>query len=135
MQATLQQRWMLIETAHPTISWPFLALPLLMLWLLIIFAIFGLTSPGNSLIRVVILLSAISVTSSLYLILDLDTPFGGILAVSSQPLRDALANMDQPTYEAAAQRDVCLPPCLATDLSILMTIGGGADRCRAAHLR
>lgn len=93
MLATTEQRWVLVEGAHPTISWPFLAL--LMLWLVVIFMIFGLSSPRNGLIYVVILLSAVSVSSSLYLILDLDSPLSGPLRVSSQPMRDALQHMDQ----------------------------------------
>ncbi|HJS86178.1 MAG TPA: hypothetical protein VJ779_12025, partial [Acetobacteraceae bacterium] len=94
MQATLQARWAVIESAVPTISWPFLLL--LMFWLIVIFMIFGLTSPRNGVIHAVILLSAMSVASSLYLILDLDTPFSGFMSVSSQPMRDALLHMDQP---------------------------------------
>ncbi len=94
MQRTLQDRWTLIETAHPTISWPFLLL--LTFWLVIIFAVFGLTSPRNGVTQVVIVLSALSLASSLYLILDLDVAFEGIITVSSEPLRDALVHMDQP---------------------------------------
>jgi hypothetical protein len=94
MEATLQARWAVIESAVPTISWPFLLL--LMFWLVIIFTVFGLTSPRNGVIHVVIVLSAVSLSSSLFLILELDTPFGGFISVSSQPLRDALLHMDQP---------------------------------------
>jgi hypothetical protein len=97
MQATLQARWAVIESAEPTISWPFLLL--LMFWLVVIFAVFGLTSPRNGVIHAVIVLSALSLASSLYLILDLDTPFGGFISVSSQPIRDALLHMDQPAQQ------------------------------------
>jgi hypothetical protein len=94
MKAALDARWAMIEGALPTISSSFLLL--LMLWLVIIFVTFGLASPRNGVIQVVILLSALSVASSLYLIVDLDSPFGGLLWVSSQPMRDALMHMDQP---------------------------------------
>ncbi len=94
METTLEARWAVIEFAVPTISWPFLLL--LMFWLVVIFTVFGLTSPRNGVIHAVILLAAVSLSSSLYLILDLDTPFGGFISVSSQPLRDALLHMDQP---------------------------------------
>ncbi len=67
-----------------------------MFWLIVIFTVFGLTSPRNGVIHVVIVLSAVSLSSSLYLILDLDTPFGGFMSVPSQPMRDALLHMDQP---------------------------------------
>ena len=97
MQATLQARWKLIAGAAPTVSWPFLLL--LTFWLIIIFTVFGLTSPRNGMIHAVIVLAAISVASSIYLILDLDTPFGGFIAVSSQPMRDALRHLDRPVQQ------------------------------------
>ena len=95
MQAALQARWAVIESASPTISWPFLSL--LMFWLVVIFAVFGLASPPNGVIQAVIVLAAVSLASSLYLILDLDTPLSGFMSVSSQPMRDALRHMDRPT--------------------------------------
>jgi uncharacterized membrane protein len=94
IRAVLRRYTAAIEGALPTISSSFLLL--LMLWLVIIFVTFGLASPRNGVIQVVILLSALSVASSLYLIVDLDSPFGGLLWVSSQPMRDALMHMDQP---------------------------------------
>ena len=97
MQATLHARWKVIAGAAPTISWPFLLL--LMLWMVIIFLVFGLTSPRNTVIHAVIVLSAISLASSMYLILDLDTAFGGFITVSSQPMRHSLRHMDQPLQQ------------------------------------
>jgi hypothetical protein len=90
----LQQRWRLIASTHSTISWPFLTV--LLFWLVIIFAIFGLTSPRNVLVHVVIVLGALSVSSSVYLILEFDAPQAGLLRVPSQSLRDALSHMDRP---------------------------------------
>ena len=103
MEAALDARWVMIEGARPTISSSFLLL--LTLWLVIIFLVFGLVSPRNRVIQVVIVLSALSVASSVYLIVDLDSPFDGLLLVSSQPMRDALSHMDQggpaaPTVES-----------------------------------
>ena len=97
MKAALDARWVMIERATPTISSSFLLL--LILWLVIIFLVFGLVSPRNGVIQVVIVLSALSVASSVYLIVDLDSPFGGLLLVSSQPMRDALLHMDQPVQQ------------------------------------
>jgi hypothetical protein len=66
----------------------------LLFWLFIVFVIFGIVSPRNGLMILVIGLSAVLISSSLYLILDLDTSLGGFITVSSQPLRDALWHMD-----------------------------------------
>jgi hypothetical protein len=86
------QRWALVERSHSRLSPIFMSI--LMFWLFIVFVIFGVVSPRNTLMIFVISLSAVSVASSLYLILDLDTSVGGFITVSSQPLRDALWHMD-----------------------------------------
>jgi hypothetical protein len=94
MQEVTRERHILIAQAIPKLSWPFLVL--LMFWLAVIFVMFGLTSPRNGTIHAIILLSAVSIASAVYLIIDLDTPFTGLVAISSQPMRDALLHMDQP---------------------------------------
>lgn len=100
MDTTLRTRWRWIESAVSTIAWPFLIL--VMLWLAIIFTIFALTSPRNALMQVVIALSALSLASIVFIILELDTPFTGLMVVSSQPLRDAVEHMDRPALSPAA---------------------------------
>jgi prepilin signal peptidase PulO-like enzyme (type II secretory pathway) len=89
----MRARWKLIEEAHSSISMPFYIV--LAFWLVIIFASFGLTAPRNMLSYVTILLGALSIASVVFVILDLDTPFSGIFMVSSQPLRDALAQFNR----------------------------------------
>ena len=88
-----QQRWSLVERSFSRLSPIFIGI--VMLWLLIIFVVFGIVSPPNMLTTFVIALSALLVASSLYLTLDLSTPVGGFIAVSSQPIRDALWHMRQ----------------------------------------
>jgi hypothetical protein len=88
-----QMRWRLIEEAHSSISVPFYIV--LTLWLAIVFASFGLSAPRNSLSYITILLGALSIASVIYVILDLDTPFTGLFMVSSQPMRDALAELSR----------------------------------------
>jgi hypothetical protein len=90
----LQQRWRLLSSTHQTLSWPLLAV--LMLWLVIIFAIFGLSAPHNALAYTVLGLWVLSMTSSLYLILEFDTPQSGLVQIPSEPLREALSHMDLP---------------------------------------
>ena len=92
MQQVEAVRWSLVERSHSRLSPIFMAI--LLFWLFIVFVIFGVVSPRNGLTILVIGLSALSVSSSLYLILDLDTSLGGFITVSSQPLRDALWHMD-----------------------------------------
>jgi hypothetical protein len=42
-----------------------------------------------------IALAALSISSAIFVILDLDHPFGGIFTVSSQPLRHALTHLSE----------------------------------------
>jgi hypothetical protein len=99
---TLQQRWRLLASAHSTISWPFLSV--LMFWLVIIFLIFGLSSADNALVYTVFVLCALSVASSLYVILDFDAAQTGIIRAPSQSLREALSHMDRPSEPQSTAR-------------------------------
>jgi hypothetical protein len=90
----LELRWRLIETADPTVSWPLLAI--MTSWLMIAFAVFGLSSPRNRVVYATVVLCAVSISSAVFTILELDTPLDGWIVVSSQPLRDALQHIDAP---------------------------------------
>jgi hypothetical protein len=94
MARTLEQRWRLIEAAAPTVSWPLLSL--MTSWLVMIFAVFGLGSPRNAVVYATMVLCALSISSAVYMILELDGPLSGWIVVSSQPLRDALQHIDAP---------------------------------------
>ncbi|MBN3857675.1 hypothetical protein G3N59_30235 [Paraburkholderia sp. Ac-20340] len=87
-------RWRLIEEAHGTISKPFFAM--LTLWLILIFLSFGLIAPHNALAMVMIALGAVSISSAVYVVVDLDTPFTGQIVLPSDSMRDALVHMNQP---------------------------------------
>jgi hypothetical protein len=68
---------------------------MLVSWLVIIFFSFGLFSPRNATVIVVLLVCALSVSGSLYMILELDRPFQGLIAISSGPLSNALVQLGQ----------------------------------------
>ncbi len=68
---------------------------LLIFWLIVIFTTFGLFSPRNATVIIVMLLCALSAAGSLFLILELDTPYAGLIKVSSAPLRTALTHLGQ----------------------------------------
>jgi uncharacterized membrane protein (DUF485 family) len=85
-------RWLLIEQiGQRTLPMPFFVM--LVLWLIIIFTCFGLFSPSNGTVIIVLLVCALSAAGALFLILELDTPYQGLIKVSSAPLRTALANL------------------------------------------
>jgi hypothetical protein len=89
----MQTRWRLIEESGSSISTPFYIV--LVFWLAVVFASFGLNAPRNALSYTTILLGALSITSAIFVILELDSPFAGLFTVSSQPMRDALAHLSQ----------------------------------------
>ena len=83
----------LILFAQPAnaISTPFITV--LVLWLTFIFCTFGIAAPPNALIVVVLLVSALAASSAIFLILDLDRPFAGLLQIPSASLRNALPSL------------------------------------------
>ncbi|WP_213763504.1 hypothetical protein [Caballeronia sp. dw_19] len=89
----IQQRWKIVEEARGSASSPFDRI--LVFWLLIIFLCFGLIAPRNALALVTITLGALSIASTVLVILDLNTPFAGSILVPSQSMRDALAHLSR----------------------------------------
>ena len=59
----------------------------------ILFACLGLTAPPDAMAIIVIALSAISITGAVFVILDLDLPYGGLFGIPSESMRNALADM------------------------------------------
>lgn len=83
----------LIAIAHSgsTITMPLLVV--LVLWLMIIAVGANLFAPRNGTIVAVNVLWAVSVAGAIFLILEMDQPFGGLIQVSDAPLRAALAEL------------------------------------------
>ena len=87
-------RWLLFtQLGQSSIQAPFLIL--LVFWLTVIFGSFGLFSPRNATVIIVLVVCIISATGSLYLILELDQPYRGFIQIPSSPLRTALMFMGQ----------------------------------------
>jgi hypothetical protein len=87
----VKSRWAVIEGVHGSISTPFYWV--LVFWLAILFAAFGLRAPPNALNVIVIVMCAVSVSSAIFIIHDLDIPYGGLFGVPSDSMRHALADM------------------------------------------
>ena len=88
-----QARWLLFEQGGRSIPMPFLVL--LIFWVTVIFLSFGLFAPRNATVIVTLFLCALSVSGAIFLILELDRPFGGLVQISSAPLRSALLQIDK----------------------------------------
>jgi hypothetical protein len=86
-----QARWLLFAQRTSSIPAPFLVV--LVCWLTLILTSFSLLAPPNGTVFVTLLVCALAVSSAVFLILELDRPFEGILQISSTPLRAALGQM------------------------------------------
>ena len=76
-----------------SISKPMLVV--VVLWLVIIFVGFSLIAPPNATANFALIASALCVAGALFLILELDLPFEGLIRISDEPLREALAHLGQ----------------------------------------
>lgn len=84
-------RWDLVEQAEGTIPMPLIAL--LVAWLMLIFGAFGYRAPKNLVVVGSLVLAAVLVSATIYLILDMDAPFTGPIQVSRTPMLRVIAEM------------------------------------------
>jgi hypothetical protein len=87
-------RWLLFEEQQGA-SIPVAFLAVLVFWLAVLFASFGLFSRPNATIIATLLVCALSVSGAVFLVLEMDRPFSGMVKISSAPLRGVLAQLDR----------------------------------------
>jgi hypothetical protein len=87
-------RLQMFESRGGQIAWPFLAV--LIFWISILFLGFGLLGPFNATLAVTQFLGALSVSGALFMILELNEPYGGLLRISDAPLSAAIDQLDVP---------------------------------------
>jgi hypothetical protein len=88
-----QTRWLMFQQTGGSVPIPFLAI--LAFWLTVLFLSFSLFAPPNATLVTTLLAGALSVSGAIFLILQLDRPFEGLIQISSDPLRSALAHLGQ----------------------------------------
>jgi hypothetical protein len=88
----LEARWLLSGGVSNSVPVPFLVV--LTFWLTITFVSFGLFAPRNATVIAVLLVCALSVGGAVFLILEMDSPFTGLIKVSGAPLRFAYDHMN-----------------------------------------
>lgn len=87
----LEARWLIFTNHGPSV--PAVFLGTIVFWLTITFASFGLFAPRNAMAIGVLFLCAMSVAGAVFLILELDSSFSGVIQVSPIPLRYALSQI------------------------------------------
>ncbi len=76
-------------------SLPLPFLVVLVFWLIILFAGYGLLAPPNATVVAVLLVCTLSVAGAIFLLLELATPFAGIMRISSTPMREVIHLLGQ----------------------------------------
>jgi hypothetical protein len=84
-------RWLALLQRRGSIPAPLLFV--LVTWLSIIFAAFGLFSPHNCTLIFFFVMCAFSAAGAIFVILEMDTPLNGFINISVAPLREALTHL------------------------------------------
>ena len=87
----LRERWLLIEQQGPSVQR--VVVVILVSWVTVIFASFGMNAPRNGTVVVTFLICSLAIGGAIFLVLEMDRPLDGIMQISSWPLRNALAQM------------------------------------------
>lgn len=88
-----QTRWLMAAQQTTSVSKPFLVV--LVFWLAVLFISFGLYAPRNATVTTAFFFAALSVSGAIFLILEMYTPYAGIIHISSATLRRALGHLTQ----------------------------------------
>lgn len=86
-----QMRWLLFAQKDSSISTPMLVV--VVFWLTTIFVSFGLFAPFNATVIFTQFLCALSIAGAIFLVLELDRPFGGLIQISGAPMRTTLEHL------------------------------------------
>jgi hypothetical protein len=86
-----QTRWLMYVQGTTSISTPLLIV--VVFWLTALFTSFGLFAPRNTIVIASMFVSALSVSAAILIILELYNPYGGLIQISSAPLRAALGHL------------------------------------------
>jgi hypothetical protein len=87
----LRDRWLLIEQQGPSVQG--VVVGILVSWVTVIFASFGLNAPRNGTVVITFLICSLAIGGAIFLILEMDRPLGSIMQISSGPIENALAQM------------------------------------------
>ncbi len=86
-----QSRWLIIEETHNILPHPLLTI--LVFWFTLLFVSFGLFAPRNLTAITVMFVGACAISVAIYLVLELNHPFDGLVRISSTPWRNALQHL------------------------------------------
>jgi hypothetical protein len=88
-----EMRWLNASTIRSSTSIPLMIVEIA--WATIAFFSFGIFAPRNLMVVANLFLCACAVAAGFFLIVEMTTPYGGLIRASSAPLREALAGLGQ----------------------------------------
>jgi hypothetical protein len=88
-----QTRWLMFEQGATSVSKPLVIM--MVFWLTIVFISWGIFAPRTPPIVATLFVAALSVSGAIFLILEMYTPYAGLIRISSAPLRATLAHLGQ----------------------------------------
>ena len=92
-ETIMQTRWLVLAGTENSVPLPFLVV--LLFWLTVIFVSFGVFSQPNVIVITALFVCALSIGAALFLVLELDKPFDGLLQISPDPMRYAYKYLNQ----------------------------------------
>ncbi|WP_163883470.1 DUF4239 domain-containing protein [Rhizobium laguerreae] len=89
-----EAHWLLVESGKEGLPWAFVTV--LVCWLSLLFATFGLQAPANLTVLSILLVCALSVAGAIFLVSDMANPYVGLIRVSDAPLQSAIERLGEP---------------------------------------
>jgi len=84
-------RWLMFEQSATAVPGQFVIM--MTFWLAIVFLSWGLFAPSNAIARTSMFVAAFSLSGAILLILEMFTPYSGLIRISSAPLHAALTQL------------------------------------------
>lgn len=91
LQNIVKLRWDIVEQSDGDIPVPMVIM--VATWLMLIFGSFGYRAPRNVTVVSSLLVAAALMSGTIYLVLDMDIPFSGIIQVPDAPLQRVVAEL------------------------------------------
>jgi hypothetical protein len=88
----LRQRWLLIDNKQSNVQG--VVLGVLVSWITVIFAGFGLNAPRNTTVVAAFFICALGIGGAIFLIMEMDRPLDGVMRISSLPVENVLKDMN-----------------------------------------
>jgi hypothetical protein len=90
-QTVQRSRWKIIQEAPDTFQPA--VLYVLVIWIALIFVSFGMNAPHNTTVLVALFICSAAIGGAIFLVHEMDSPFDGLIQISSEPMQKALAHL------------------------------------------